>query len=583
MRYSSAVLAALAASVAAKDGRTFAVLRFYGDGPLMEGRVDPIVSPGVTSAHVHTIMGGSNIGISATGESMMESNCSNALVVGDNSGYWVPKVMFHDKAAGTFEPVEMFYMNVYYFFEGTNDEIKAFPVGLQMVSGNAMTRECANASGGELVLDPSQGNIQPTQWTCPRSNFSPQSWPAGSDGSTAGIQDPNNQGSGMGFPFAECDGYAAPLRMDLHFPSCYNPAAGLTNYQENMAFPTNTGTNKQDCPEGWIHTPHLFYEMYWNTPKFIDRWTPNSGEQPFVLANGDLTGCSAHGDFLAAWDEPTLQNVIDTCNTGDGGMDTCAGVQVRDNSKTCNVPSPIKESLAGVMDALPGNNPLAGWGVGDVTSGNTGGTSAAAPVASSAVSPLSTAPANDDSSNPATTTAEVPSPTKIVTEPLTTMAPDSSSTTSTTAYTTMTTVVTPSASASASSSPSTGGAAEIAGFKYAGCFKDTSARVIQGIKFPSLGGTTNEKCITYCTAQGYTLTGTENGGQCFCGNDLDGSEALDESSCSMACEGDSSDICGGGWALSVYSVNGSATLVKKREEEGAIKHLFRHRSYGRVR
>ncbi|KAG8167518.1 hypothetical protein KVR01_003207 [Diaporthe batatas] len=35
-------------------------------------------------------MGGSNIGVSVTGEIMMEFNCSNALIVGDNSGYWRP-------------------------------------------------------------------------------------------------------------------------------------------------------------------------------------------------------------------------------------------------------------------------------------------------------------------------------------------------------------------------------------------------------------------------------------------------------------------------------------------------------------
>ncbi len=58
----------------------------------------------------------------------------------------------------------------------------------------------------------------------------------------------------MGFPFQECDGYASPLRMDLHFPSCFNPAAGLTNYKQNMQFPTDAGNGKQDCPSGWIHT-----------------------------------------------------------------------------------------------------------------------------------------------------------------------------------------------------------------------------------------------------------------------------------------------------------------------------------------
>ncbi len=61
------VLATLFAAAAAKDGRTFAVLRFYGDGPLVTVRADPIVTPGVPSGHLHTVMGGSNFGLNSTG------------------------------------------------------------------------------------------------------------------------------------------------------------------------------------------------------------------------------------------------------------------------------------------------------------------------------------------------------------------------------------------------------------------------------------------------------------------------------------------------------------------------------------
>lgn len=373
-------MAALAVTVqAAKDSRTFAVLRFYGDGPLLEDLVDPIVSPGKASSHMHTLMGGSNIGVSATGESMMESNCSNALIAGDNSGYWVPKMYFHDKAAGTVEPVDMFYMNVYYFFEPTDDDIKAFPIGLQMVAGDASLRSCPDF-GGELQLDGSS-TVQPAQFTCPRSDYNVPGWPSASesDGSKAGIQDPNNQGAGQGFPFAECDGYASPLRSDVHMPSCYDPSKGLTDFKNNMVYPTtNKATGKQNCPEGFIHTPHLFYEMYWNTPLFKDRWTPGQGSQPFVLANGDLTGCSSHADFLAAWEPDVLQHIIDTCNAGDAGMDQCGGVTVRDRSSTCDAASSPAQKLASTaMNALPGNNPLAGWGVG--SSANVGSGSGSGP------------------------------------------------------------------------------------------------------------------------------------------------------------------------------------------------------------
>lgn len=361
------ILAALVRlAAAAADQRTYAVLHHYGTGPLMIGRVDPIVSPGTVSSHVHTVMGGSNFGMNATGEILRQSNCTTALVKGDLSAYWFPRLYFQDPEDGQFEPVEMFYMNVYYFFEPTNDDVVAFPIGLKMISGDAMTRDPPNDNGTNN-LDPSEGKINPLQWTCPRTSYVPPSWPVGSNGTMAGIQDPTNEGSGVGFPFAECDGYASPLRMDLHFPSCYNPAAGLDAYESNTAFPVVTGDGKQDCPAGWTHVPHIFYEVYWNTPLFQSRWTPDDGSQPFVLANGDRTGYSGHGDFIAAWNETVLQQIIDNCDAGDAGMDKCPGLLggVNDPSGSCTIPSPVHEVINGNLTSLPGDNPVTGWGVGE--------------------------------------------------------------------------------------------------------------------------------------------------------------------------------------------------------------------------
>jgi hypothetical protein len=98
---------------AAKDKTTFAVLRFINK-QLTQGRMDPIVSPGVASSHVHTIMGGSRFGLSSTGETLSQSLCSNAIIKGDNSNYWFPSLYFHDEDAGVFEPVEIYYALVYY-------------------------------------------------------------------------------------------------------------------------------------------------------------------------------------------------------------------------------------------------------------------------------------------------------------------------------------------------------------------------------------------------------------------------------------------------------------------------------------
>ena len=298
-----AVVAALTASVSAsKDSRTFAVNHFYGKGVLVEGSMDPIVSPGTKSGHVHSIQGGNNFAVTLGDDTLRSSTCTSSLIKNDLSAYWTPKLYFQDPVNGSFVDVPVFYMNVYYFFEATDDKIVAFQPGHRMVVGNPKLRT-PPATGGESITDTNYGIPQPIQWTCPRSNYNTPSYPANSNGMNGvGIQDPNNKGAGAGFPDMNCDGYASPLRADIHFPSCYNPAAGLDDYENNMAWPSSAGTTggKANCPAGYVHTPHLFYEVYWNTPLFVDMWTQGQGNQPFVLSCGDPTGYGLHADFVSS-------------------------------------------------------------------------------------------------------------------------------------------------------------------------------------------------------------------------------------------------------------------------------------------
>ncbi|KAJ5383980.1 hypothetical protein N7517_001891 [Penicillium concentricum] len=360
---SMTALAAIFVCGFAKDSRTFAVNHFYGNGALSMGRMDPIMNPGTPSTHSHAIQGGSNFNLTMTDDALLYSNCTSSLVDADKSNYWTPSLYFQH-SNGSFLSVPMFYMNVYYFFEPTDDEIKPFPLGLRMFIGNASLRTPPQDAAN--VLDTNQGPIQPVQWTCPRTSYNIPSYPPDSDGMHGvGIQDPNNAGAGAGFPHMNCDGYASPLRADIHFPSCYNPEAGIQAHETNMVFPSSKGTTggKANCPPGWIHVPHIFYEVYWNTPLFEGMWTEGTGSQPFILSNGDRTGYSLHGDFISGWDEEVLQKIIDNCNTGDLGMDKCSDAGfLNDASTTCNIQNLVPEKIDGVLKKLPGNNPPTGWG-----------------------------------------------------------------------------------------------------------------------------------------------------------------------------------------------------------------------------
>jgi len=530
------VLAAIASTAEAYSAtkRTFAVNHFYGKGPLTQGRMDPIINPGGPSGHVHAIQGGNAFAVTMTDTQALEkSTCTSSLVKNDKSNYWTPSLYFKDPKTGKLESVEMFYMNVYYFFDATTDKIQAFEPGMRMVVGNPTART-PPSSRGNLNLDLGNGQpAQPIQWTCPRSNANENTplYPVDSDGlHGAGIQDTNNKGSGTGFPDQNCDGYASPLRADIHFPSCYNPAAGLQDYKTNSAFPT-----KGKCPEGWIHTPHMFYEVYWNTPKFASRWTPGKGNQPFVLAQGDPTGYGLHADFISGWDKKTLQQIIDNCDAGSSGIDKCPGLigGLNDPSTSCNIASSVKETISGVLDALPGNNPISEWGAAAV-----GG------VASGAGSTLSSATVKV----PAAATSAAGSPTTLLSVPSPTATQPATG-----------------------STPPTTGDTVAPGWTYKGCFQDGSqaSRVLSGVQFANVGKASNTNCVAYCSKAGFSMAGTEFGGQCFCGNELKTSTLLGEEKCNVPCEGDAKQKCGGSLSLSVYT-----TANKRRHARHMAHHHF---------
>jgi hypothetical protein len=444
-------------------------------------------------------------------------------------------------------------------FEGTTDKIKAFKPGHRMVIGNSNLRT-PPATGGRAILDNADGVPQPIQWTCPRSGPTQPLYPPDSDGlHGVGIQDPHNKGTGVGFPDKNCDGYASPLRADIHFPSCWNPAEGLTNYKTNMAWPT-----KGNCPAGYVHVPHLFYEVYWNTPKFASRWTPGQGTQPFVLSNGDPTGYGLHGDFLSGWDEATLQQMIDNCDAGDSGMDKCPGLigGVNDPSTSCNIKSSVSETVSGVLSALPGNNPIGKWGVDSVPK---------------VMLPASSASSAKPSATTSTTNTRAVAGI-INTETASKESATSSAASSvTTSYKTTTTSVTKTVSATTGLSlPSASSSPLPQGWTYYGCYSDNSNRVLSGVKFVTVksGIINNTNCAGACDSRGFSMAGTEYGGQCFCGNSLNGSTKLDESKCNMPCK-NSTQVCGGSYALSVYYKNSAKRSTSKRERSHMHNRMVR--------
>ncbi|KAJ4422260.1 hypothetical protein N0V82_003121 [Gnomoniopsis sp. IMI 355080] len=106
------------------------------------------------------------------------------------------------------------------------------------------------------------------------------------------------------------------------------------------------------------------------------------------------------------------------------------------------------------------------------------------------------------------------------------------------------------------------------GFQSVGCYQDNSDRSLRDAQLLSVaGGMTNEQCTGFCQAQGFPIAGTEDGTQCFCGTLLLDSVGLDESQCNSRCSGDAtnSTTCGGPWALSIWTIDGSIQQAKSQD------------------
>lgn len=101
-----------------------AFFRHLCKGELGNGRVDPIMSPGHPSQHLHVMFGASSeylssymqeepetmanvvvdFGLDPTIDELLASNCTSCSIVQDHSVYWAPR-MYFQHSNGTLEMV----------------------------------------------------------------------------------------------------------------------------------------------------------------------------------------------------------------------------------------------------------------------------------------------------------------------------------------------------------------------------------------------------------------------------------------------------------------------------------------------
>lgn len=280
----SSALALLASTIPSvhADGYSATCAYFvqYTGGYLVTERVDPLLSLGVASNHVHSITGGNGFNAETTFADTQSSTCTTAQVTQDKGNYWMPVLYFNN--GGKFYKVpEANNRKIYYKF-GNNDcsydqERSEFPQGFRMMSGSATQREYNETMMGTA------GNQM--TWQC-------------HDGSTNGPK-------GTGFPtgFQSCnDPYVPGLAASMRFPSCWNGNDfDVKNPLAHMAFPTNQdGMAGCPAPFNVKRFPEIFIEYYFDIRKFdnITKDYSDPNNPLWVLADGDPTGFSFHMDFV---------------------------------------------------------------------------------------------------------------------------------------------------------------------------------------------------------------------------------------------------------------------------------------------
>ena len=272
------LLASLAAPIAAQDGPYFTL----GSGmPVVLDRLDPLLSAGKVSNHVHSVVGGNGFAPSMNFAQTQKSTCSTIAVKPDLSNYWMPALYYKSPHNGSFFRVpEQPYHKLYYKY-GTHDskfdlEQSEFPQEFRMMTGDAMLRsdDGSFGSGGNQL-----------NWQCHQPNYvTPQ---------------------GTGFPkFTSCNG--GGLAATMRFPSCWNGQPfDPANPRAHMAFPINQdGLAGCQAPFNVKRFPEIMIEYWLDTKQFDGDYTLN--DSPWVLAQGDNTGYGFHMDFVSSSRNLTL-------------------------------------------------------------------------------------------------------------------------------------------------------------------------------------------------------------------------------------------------------------------------------------
>lgn len=302
-----------------------------GAGAITKERMDPLISPGEVAHHTHIVYGGSNFGVSVNTEKLQKSECSSVPIVEDKSAYWAP-LLYFQWANGSFSSLDGGAV-IYYLFPNKPGSTKAFPKDFRMISGDPTLRTYDGSNHGQQAVTFLCLDFKGT--TSEHNSLPEKHCPSG-------------------------------IRSQINFPSCWDGKnVDSPDHRSHVAY-RSKGPDDGECtdPKYPVNIPRVFLEIYWDTGAFDSyRSQAKNPNQPFVFAYGDETGFGNHADLYNGWDDGVLQRAIDGCTCNDSGDPTCCGQTGKKlftlkEKHQCRITPGIDERTTGMLNKLPGNNPV---------------------------------------------------------------------------------------------------------------------------------------------------------------------------------------------------------------------------------
>jgi hypothetical protein len=219
---------------------------------------DPIVSPGIRSAHLHSVFGAETFAATVTQDDLRPDTLSTCDIEMDKSMYWVPALMYEGDALPATLRI--------YLAHDTKGVLAPFPIGLRA-----------------KVHDP--GHLE---WFCI----------ADKDGGRR-----EQQVASKGFPGLTTSSGTPCVRWQARqqFPSCWDGRRlDSPSHAEHLAFATD-----RTCPDTHpIALPELRFVVTYFLPPPPIMGTLSLSDKT------DIGGRTIHFDFISGWDPIALTDIL---------------------------------------------------------------------------------------------------------------------------------------------------------------------------------------------------------------------------------------------------------------------------------